>query len=169
MNMKGKVGVVTGAAGGIGRALAMELAHRQIGFLALVDSSASVHQVCSDINERMGRSVAAGYVGDVTDELFRSSVYKELNQKHCMVNICVPGAGITRDALAVKIDKEADRASIYALKTFRHVIDVNLIAPVYWALEMVAGIAEFRRRQGLKRWEPEEGLQGTVIFIGSVS
>src|SRR5581483_6170991 len=34
---------------------------------------------------------------------------------------------------------------------------------------MIAGIADFRRRTGLKRWEPTEGLLGTVIFIGSVS
>ena len=43
------------------------------------------------------------------------------------------------------------------------------MAPVYWAMEMVAGIAENRARQGLKRWEPTEPLQGAVIFIGSVS
>jgi NAD(P)-dependent dehydrogenase (short-subunit alcohol dehydrogenase family) len=49
------------------------------------------------------------------------------------------------------------------------VTEVNLIAPVYWALEMVARIAEDRRRRGLGRWEPAEEVQGTVVFIGSVS
>jgi NAD(P)-dependent dehydrogenase (short-subunit alcohol dehydrogenase family) len=44
-----------------------------------------------------------------------------------------------------------------------------LIAPVYWALEMVAGIAASRAKQGLKRWDPLEDLQGVVVFIGSVS
>jgi NAD(P)-dependent dehydrogenase (short-subunit alcohol dehydrogenase family) len=34
---------------------------------------------------------------------------------------------------------------------------------------MVARIAEDRWRRGLKRWEPEEAVQGTVVFIGSVS
>lgn len=166
MNIKNKVGVITGAAGGIGRAVALELANREIGCLALVDFSESVHEVCQGINEQVERPAATGYVGDVTDEAFRTRVYQELNQKHGMVNICVPAAGITRDSLAVKIDKETNRAAIYPLKTFRHVTEVNLIAPVYWALEMVADIAEYRRSQGLKRWEPEEGLQGTVIFMG---
>jgi NAD(P)-dependent dehydrogenase (short-subunit alcohol dehydrogenase family) len=34
---------------------------------------------------------------------------------------------------------------------------------------MVAGIAESRAQEGLKRWEPSELLQGMVVFIGSVS
>ena len=90
-------------------------------------------------------------------------------EKHGPVNICVPAAGITRDSLAVKVDKETDHVSIYPVEQFRQVIEINLIAPVYWALEMVAGIAENRAKQGLKRWEPIEALQGTVVFIGSVS
>jgi NAD(P)-dependent dehydrogenase (short-subunit alcohol dehydrogenase family) len=85
------------------------------------------------------------------------------------VNICVPAAGITRDSLAVKMDKQAGEITIYPVEMFRQVVEVNLIAPVYWALEMVAGIAERRAKQGLKRWEPTEPLQGMVVFIGSVS
>src|SRR5258708_13619195 len=30
-------------------------------------------------------------------------------------------------------------------------------------------MAEYRRKNGLKRWEPSEGLLGSVVFIGSVS
>jgi len=58
---------------------------------------------------------------------------------------------------------------VYPVEKFRLVTEVNLIAPVYWALEMVAGIAEDRRQNGKKKWQPEEGIQGTIIFIGSVS
>jgi len=36
-------------------------------------------------------------------------------------------------------------------------------------MEMVARIAEERRRRNLGRWEPGEKLWGTVVFIGSVS
>ena len=48
-------------------------------------------------------------------------------------------------------------------------LEVNLTAPVYWALEMVGRIAEDRHARGLGQWSPEEHIQGTVIFIGSVS
>jgi NAD(P)-dependent dehydrogenase (short-subunit alcohol dehydrogenase family) len=113
--------------------------------------------------------VALGYSGDVSDAKFRRHVYREIAQQRGQVNICVPAAGITRDGLAVKLDKQTNEISIYPVETFRQVVEVNLVAPVYWAMEMVAGIAENRARQGLKRWEPTESVQGAVIFIGSVS
>ncbi|MDB6017589.1 MAG: Short-chain dehydrogenase/reductase [Pedosphaera sp.] len=169
MNIKGKVAVVTGAAGGIGRAVALELAKRQIGSLALVDKTEVVHELSAEVNQLMGSSVATGYTGDVTEETFRTWVYQDLHEKHGIVNICVPAAGITRDSLAVKVDKQNDSIIIYPTKTFRLVTEVNLIAPIYWALEMVAGIADYRRKHGLKRWEAKEELMGTIVFIGSVS
>ena len=48
-------------------------------------------------------------------------------------------------------------------------MDVNLIAPAYWALEMIGRIAEERAASGLKRWTPSEHIQGSVVFIGSIS
>src|ERR1700758_983793 len=137
MNIKGKVAVVTGAAGGIGRAVAIELAKRQVGTLALVDKTEAVHDLSTEINQLVGGQVAAGYTGDVTEETFRSWVYEDLHEKHGIVNICVPAAGITRDSLGVKVDKQQGSVVIYPTKTFRLVTEVNLIAPIYWALEMV--------------------------------
>jgi len=169
MNIKGAVAVVTGGAGGIGRALSEELATRGAKALALVDHSRVVHDVAASVNKQAGSAIAAGFDGDVTDPGFRGRVFAELHKNHGMVNICVPAAGITRDSLAVKVDKQTDRVTVYPLDLFRQVMEVNLVAPVYWALEMVAGIAEERRRRGLKRWGPSEPLQGAVIFIGSVS
>ena len=169
MNIKGKVAIITGAAGGIGRAVVMELAKRGAKHLGLVDKTEAIHQVAAEVNEATGLPTASGYAGDVTDETFRSWVFQDMGEKHGLVQICVPAAGITRDGLSVKFDKQTERVAIYPVKTFRLVVDVNLIAPVYWALELVAGIAEHRRKAGLKRWEPNEGLMGSVIFIGSVS
>jgi NAD(P)-dependent dehydrogenase (short-subunit alcohol dehydrogenase family) len=169
MNIKDSVAVITGAAGGIGRALALELAKRHAAGIALVDRSDAVLQVARAINELRGGKVAFGFSGDVTSCEFRKQVYTEMAEMHGRVNICVPAAGVTRDNLAVKMDKQTDQISIYPVETFRQVVEINLVAPVYWALEMVAGIAAERARRGLKRWEPTEPLQGAVIFIGSVS
>ena len=169
MKIKDSVAVITGAAGGIGRALALELVKRGAAGVALVDTSDAVRDVARTLNELGGAKVASAYCGDATASDFRQNVYRQMSDKYGHVNICVPAAGITRDGLAVKLDKTTQQVAIYPIETFRHVVEINLVAPVYWALEMIAGIAEHRARKGLKRWSPTEPLEGAVIFIGSVS
>jgi NAD(P)-dependent dehydrogenase (short-subunit alcohol dehydrogenase family) len=169
MKIEGKVALITGAGSGIGKAVALELARRGARAVVAVDRGPDTTQVARTINEKVGRSVVEALIGDVTDDEFRSKVFAQVVGKHGVPNICVPAAGITRDALAVKVDKETGRAAVYPLETFREVTEVNLIAPIYWALDTVAQIAEERRRRGLGRWEPAEKLWGTVVFIGSVS
>jgi NAD(P)-dependent dehydrogenase (short-subunit alcohol dehydrogenase family) len=169
MRIEGKVAVITGAASGIGESVARELAKRGARAIVLIDRSDHAHDVAASINNAMGRAVAKARVGEVTDGAFRAQVFDQTIAEHGIVSICVPAAGITRDRLAVKTDKATGKASIYPLETFREVTEVNLFAPIYWALEMVARIAEDRMRRGLGRWEPQEKLQGTVVFIGSVS
>ncbi len=168
-NITGKVALVTGAAGGIGRALTLELAERGIKALALVDRSKTVIELCNVVNEIHGRPLAVPYCGDVTDGDFRIGVYTEMAARHGLVTICVPTAGITLDDLAVKTDKKTGEVLVYPIEKFRLTTEVNLIAPIYWAMEMVAGIARNRKMLGLGRWEPKEEIQGNVIFIGSVS
>jgi NAD(P)-dependent dehydrogenase (short-subunit alcohol dehydrogenase family) len=169
MNIKNKSAIVTGAGSGIGQAVATELAYRGAKSVGLVDRSDRVLDVARVINDRMDAHVAEAFIGDVTDEAFRKRTYDQMTAKYGPPGVCVPAAGITRDQLGVKIDKQTGKAEIYPIENFRLVTEVNLIAPVYWALEMIARIAEDRRRQGLGRWDPVESVQGTIIFIGSIS
>ena len=169
MEIAGKVVTITGAASGIGRAVAVELARRNVRALALVDMGENIEGVAAGVNAEAGRRVAYAYRGDVTDAAFRASVFDSISDQFGMVSMCVPAAGITRDDLAVRVDKMTGKARIYPLDRFKQVIDVNLVAPVYWALEMIGRIAEHRAAAGLKRWEPTEGMQGAIVFIGSVS
>ena len=173
MQIAGKVALVTGAGSGIGEAVARELAQRGVRAVVLVDRSDRVLDIARSINDGAGRgpagALAEGRIGDTTDEVFRTRVYDEITAKHGVVNICVPAAGVTRDALSVKMDKAVGKATVYPIKDFRLVTEVNLIAPIYWALEMVARIAEDRCRRGQGRWDPAEKVQGAVVFIGSVS
>jgi 3-oxoacyl-[acyl-carrier protein] reductase len=170
MEIRERVAVITGAASGIGKAVAMELARRQVSALALVDRSDCVHQAADAINEVYGSKLHAScFTGDVTDDAFRREVFDRVIAERGVPRICVPAAGITRDALAVRVDKETGKAKVYPVGDFRLTIEVNLIASVYWALEMVARVAEDRQQRGLGRWDPKEHIQGTVVFIGSVS
>jgi 3-oxoacyl-[acyl-carrier protein] reductase len=164
-----KIAVITGAAGGIGETLAHELTKRGIKGLALVDFSPRVKEVADMCNQAGRGEIAFSYEGDTCNEEFREYVFSDMKEKIGTPNLCVPAAGITRDDLAVKFDKETGEARVYPIDNFRKVVEINLIAPIYWAMQMVAGVASERKAKGLGRWAPEEGIQGAIVFIGSIA
>jgi len=168
MNIRDSIAVVTGAASGIGYAVSLEMARRGAKMVAMVDYSDHVLETAKCV-QAAGKAAVQSFQGDTTDPSFRESVFDAVCQQYGTPNICVPAAGITRDSLAVRINKETKEPEIYALDKFEQVVGVDLIAPVYWSLEMLARIAKARFDKGLKRWQPEEGTQGVTVFIGSVS
>ena len=170
MIVEEKVAVVTGAASGIGRAVAADLVQRGVAAVAMVDRCDDIKQVSAKLQESAGsKASVVPFVGDVTDDAFRRAVFDEITAKCGIPSICVPAAGITRDKLSVRLDKQSGKATLYPVEDFLTVLKVNLVAPVYWALEMVGRIAEDRHARGLKRWAPPEDVQGTIVFISSVS
>src|SRR5262245_30788036 len=134
MQIRDRVAVVTGAGSGIGEAVARELARRGVRAVVLVDRCDRVLDLAHSINQLAGRPVAEGRVGDATDDRFRAGVYDDAVARHGVVHVCVPAAGVALDALSVKVDKATGKAVVYPARTFREVLEVNLVAPVYWAL-----------------------------------
>lgn len=169
MQLYGKIAVITGAASGIGRATCVAMTDLGIEAIGAVDRSEAVVEMANKLNQEAGRTVLCPFVGDVTDGEFRGKVFSELRRRFGVVHICVPAAGITRDRLAVRCHKNNGGPDIYPVSDFEEVMRINLIAPVYWAMETIASVARDRMNKGLGRWDPSEGTQGGVVFIGSVS
>src|SRR5258707_9666301 len=112
MNISGKVAIVTGAAGGIGLAVATELAKRGAKAVALVDRSDKVDEVARSLNDVLDRTVAEPLVGDITDAGFRQQAFDLVTARHGTPSICVPATGVTRDQAAVRVDAQTGRPAI---------------------------------------------------------
>jgi len=171
MNLEDKVAVITGGISGIGQATAKALAQERVRAIGLVDQGEQTECLTASLNQEFGRDVMIPFRGDVVDPEFRGRVFESLEERFGPVSLCVPAAGITRDRLAVKISKSngSIKPDIYSEADFRRVIDVDLIAPIYWALRCVASVALGRAKEKLGAWRPDESMQGAVVLIGSVS
>ncbi|MCZ6683423.1 MAG: SDR family NAD(P)-dependent oxidoreductase [Planctomycetota bacterium] len=169
MELKDKTMVITGGASGIGFATCEALMKEGLEGIAVVDRSEAVNDACHRLNSEAGGALYHPYIGDVTCEDFRRSVFADLKKRFGVVHMCVPAAGITRDRLAVKINRDTGASDLYSVEEFRSVIEINLLAPIYWAMESIATMAEDRHRRGVGRWDPKELVQGAIVLIGSVS
>jgi len=169
MKIQDKVAVVTGATSGIGLAISRKIIGRGARGVAIVDLSDQCQHTAEEINREHGKDVALPFQGNVSDPVFRENVFETMNRTFGTVRICIPAAGILRDAMAVKINRESLRAEIYRESQFKEVLDINLVHPTYWAIQTIAGIAEARAAQGFGQWQCDESIQGVVILIGSVS
>lgn len=169
MDIEGKIAVITGGASGIGRALAVALTTAGAKGIALVDRSDLVSDVATKLAARSAATLVLPFVGDVTSAAFRRATFQEVRSKMGLPTICVPAAGIAQpNQLAVRLDKETGKAILYAEETLETVHRVNTVAAIYWALEIVAGIAEDRHARGLGRYSLTEEEEGVVVLIGSI-
>ena len=137
----------------------------QIAITAIASSRMAIEQTLAYVKERkvFGTTVSA-----FQNTRFKlAELHTEVTIGQVFVDRCLEL--LLKNELAVRVDKLTGKARIYPLEKFQLVVNVNLIAPVYWALEMIGRIAEDRAAKGLKRWTPEEGTQGSVVFIGSIS
>lgn len=123
----GKVAIVTGAGGGLGRAHALELARR--GAKVVVNdlggsvdgsggSSAAAEAVVAEIKAAGGHAIANG--SSVTDDAGVANMVKQTMDAFGRIDILIANAGILRDKSFAKMEQ----------KDFNIVVDVHLIGTV---------------------------------------
>lgn len=108
MRLEGKVAVITGAARGLGAAMAIDFAKEGAKVIA-----------CDMGELTYTQENVAGYILNVTDEKACEEFFNQVIEEYGKVDILVNNAGITQDALTRKMSDEQ----------FDKVIDVNLKGP----------------------------------------
>lgn len=111
--LKGKTAVVTGAAKGIGKAIALAFAEEGCNIVLNYRSSVSEETIA----EIEGKGVRCLPVqGNVSDFDFAASFMKQIKNEFGTIDILVNNAGITKDMLLMRMTEEQ----------FDSVIDTNL-------------------------------------------
>jgi 3-oxoacyl-[acyl-carrier protein] reductase len=153
VDLQGKTVVVTGAGGGIGRALAGHFAKRGAD-LALLDLNRS------DLRDTAERCSTAGattrcYVANASAEAEVIAALDRIVEDFGRLDGLVNNAGIVRDALLVKV-KEGQVVGKMTLEQWQSVIDVNLTGV------FLCGREAAERMIRLKRG-------GVIVNISSIS
>lgn len=110
-----KVAVITGAARGIGKAIALKFAsqgyHVVINYRGCEEKANAVKEQCIALGVE-----ALTYQGDVSHYQEMEDMMKAVMEKFGRIDVLVNNSGITKDQLLLKMDSES----------FMDVIDVNL-------------------------------------------
>lgn len=153
MDLKDKVIVITGAARGLGAAMAKRLATHG-SKLALVDldadSIAATAAACDD-----AAAEVRSYGADVADETSVVQLFEQIVADFGGLDGLVNNAGITRDALLVKF-RDGELISKMSLEQWQSVIDVNLTGVFLCGREAAAHMIQL-------------GSKGAIVNISSIS
>jgi len=152
MDLKDKVVVITGGAGGLGYAMAEALAAAGAK-LALIDvDQEKLEKACANLGDT---TEVQGYALDITDEEDVVAGFQFIKEDFGQVNVLINNAGILRDGLMVKA-KDGQVTDRMSYEQFQSVINVNLTGTFLCGREAAAAMIETKQ-------------QGVIINISSVA
>ncbi|MEZ5525242.1 MAG: SDR family oxidoreductase [Pseudomonadales bacterium] len=159
MDIHNKVIAITGAAQGLGQAMAVELAEAGAN-LALIDLEAALLDqtlaLCEDINPQGGFKA---YGANVCDEAAVESVFKRVDADFGELHGLINNAGLLRDAMLIKV-KDGELVEKMSLNQWQAVMDVNLTGTFLCGREAAALMAT-KAKPGHEN--------GVIINIASIS
>ncbi|ABL99588.1 SDR family oxidoreductase [Shewanella amazonensis] len=152
MELKDKVIVITGGAGGLGLAMAKDLAAHGAK-LALIDvDQERLERACADIGDA---TEVQGYALDITDEEDVVAGFRYILEDFGVIHGLVNNAGILRDGLLIKA-KDGVVTDRMSLDQFQSVINVNLTGTFLCGREAAAAMIE-------------SGQGGVIVNISSLA
>jgi 3-oxoacyl-[acyl-carrier protein] reductase len=104
MNVQGKIALVTGAAQGIGKTIALELARQGADIIVADINEAALQEAVGEI-EALGRQALPLKV-NVTSLAECDEMIKKAQEKFGRIDILVNNAGITRDTVLLRMKEE---------------------------------------------------------------
>ncbi|MGL5391214.1 MAG: SDR family NAD(P)-dependent oxidoreductase, partial [Shewanella sp.] len=152
MDLKDKVVVITGGAGGLGLAMAQNFAAAGAK-LALIDvDQEKLERACADLGSA---TEVQGYALDITDEEDVVAGFAYILEDFGKINVLVNNAGILRDGMLLKA-QEGKVTERMSLAQFQGVIDVNLTGTFLCGREAAAAMIE-------------SGQAGVIVNISSLA
>jgi 3-oxoacyl-[acyl-carrier protein] reductase len=139
-----RLAVVTGASRGIGRATALELAHRGLS-LALVGRPSEALDESVELARRRGSPLVRTFPCDLADAVATERLGAELARELGPVEVLVNNAGV-----APRVPVEDTATSVW-----QETLLVNLTAPFLLSRALLPGMC----REG----------RGRIVFVGSIS
>ncbi len=155
MQLKDKVIVITGGGRGLGRSMALELAAKGAK-LALVDLDQEGLEETAGLCAEKGVE-ARTYQANIAVEAEVEALFDDVASDFGTLNGLVNNAGITRDGLFLKVDRETGKVTKkMTLDQWQLVMDVNLTGTFLCGREAAAKMIDL-------------GAEGCIINISSIS
>ena len=102
--LSNKIAVITGASQGIGRVMAEVLSKAGAHVVCVARTEDKIRSLANEINNKSG--TASYFPCDISDGKAFSKVINEIVDKHGKLDILINNAGITRDALLMRMNED---------------------------------------------------------------